>query len=74
LLEKEPERRPFNARSVQGLIKEHLQEEFGDDLSRLTSEVPPLEEPPAESAVRLRLAAVVLVVAVTLGLLMWLGR
>lgn len=44
LLEKDPERRPFNARSVQGLIKDHLLDEFGPDLSQLTQNLPPLEE------------------------------
>ncbi len=49
LLAKDPELRPFNARAVQGLIKEHLQDEFGSDLSELTQELPPLEAatPPA---------------------------
>ena len=44
LLEKEPQKRPFNARAVQGLIKDHLSEEFGADLSQLTQDLPPLEE------------------------------
>ena len=44
LLEKEPERRPFNARAVQGRIKDHLEEEFGADLAQLTQNLPPLEE------------------------------
>lgn len=44
LLNKKPEQRPFNARAVQGVIKEHLMEEFGPDLSTLTQELPPLEE------------------------------
>lgn len=44
LLEKDPERRPFNARAVQGLIKDHLEDEFGPDLSALTQDLPPLEE------------------------------
>jgi serine/threonine protein kinase len=43
LLEKDPERRPFNARAVQGLIKDHLEDEFGLDLSQLTQDLPPLE-------------------------------
>jgi serine/threonine protein kinase len=43
LLEKDPERRPFNARAVQGLIKDHLEDEFGPDLSQLTQDLPPLE-------------------------------
>jgi hypothetical protein len=44
LLEKEPERRPFNARSVQGVIKEHLEDEFGPEVDQLTQNLPPLEE------------------------------
>lgn len=44
LLEKDPERRPFNARAVQGLIKDHLEDEFGSDLAQLTQNLPPLEE------------------------------
>ncbi len=44
LLEKKPEQRPFNARAVQGEIKEHLIDEFGPDLDKLTQELPPLED------------------------------
>ncbi len=44
LLEKDPERRPFNARAVQGQIKDHLEDEFGSDLGHLTQSLPPLEE------------------------------
>ena len=44
LLEKDPERRPFNARIVQGIIKEQLEDEFGKDLGQLTQDLPPLEE------------------------------
>lgn len=36
LLEKDPERRPFNARAVQGYLKEHLTDEHGNDLSQFT--------------------------------------
>jgi serine/threonine protein kinase len=36
LLEKDPAKRPFNARAVQGFLKEHLIDEFGPDLSELT--------------------------------------
>lgn len=36
LLEKDPEQRPFNARAVQGLIRDHLEEDFGSDLESLT--------------------------------------
>ncbi len=44
LLEKDPERRPFNARAIQGIIQDHLEDEFGPDLDRLTQNLPPLEE------------------------------
>lgn len=44
LLEKDPERRPFNARAVQGNIKDQLEEQFGTDLGELTPRVPPLEK------------------------------
>ena len=43
LLEKDPEKRPFNARAVQGYLKEHLIDEFGPDLSQLTQYAPPIE-------------------------------
>ncbi|MGI9429646.1 MAG: serine/threonine protein kinase [Bythopirellula sp.] len=43
LLEKDPERRPFNARAVQGLIKDHLDDEFGPEAAQLTQNMPPLE-------------------------------
>jgi serine/threonine protein kinase len=44
LLNKEPEKRPFNARAVQGILKEYLTAEYGADLSELTSYVPPIED------------------------------
>jgi serine/threonine protein kinase len=44
LLQKDPQQRPFNARAVQGLIKDHLIDEYGEDLSQLTQDLPPLEE------------------------------
>jgi len=44
LLEKEPERRPFNARAVQGLIRDRLEDEFGSKAADLTQNLPPLEE------------------------------
>jgi serine/threonine protein kinase len=31
LLEKEPHKRPFNARAVQGFLRDHLEDEFGPD-------------------------------------------
>ncbi|MEM8943787.1 MAG: serine/threonine-protein kinase [Planctomycetota bacterium] len=44
LLEKDPERRPFNARAVQGIIKDRLEDEFGSEIGRLTKNLPPLED------------------------------
>lgn len=43
LLAKVPEERPFNARSVQGLIRDRLEDEFGDEARELTTNLPPLE-------------------------------
>ncbi len=74
LLEKDPERRPFNARAVQGYLKDHLIEEFGPDLSHLTQDLPPLEEdkphvgPPTSRIVFvLLLLAALVAAAVILG-------
>ncbi|NOY43350.1 MAG: serine/threonine protein kinase [Planctomycetes bacterium] len=44
LLEKDPEQRPFNARAVQGLIRERLEDEFGEDATQFTKNMPPLED------------------------------
>jgi len=44
LLEKDAEKRPFNARAVQGYLKDHLEDEFGEDLAQLTQNLPPLED------------------------------
>jgi serine/threonine protein kinase len=44
LLEKDPEQRPFSARVVQGIVKEHLIAEYGPDLSQFTQYVPAIEE------------------------------
>ena len=46
LLEKDPERRPFNARAVQGLIRDHLEDEYGEDADQFTKNLPPLEDMP----------------------------
>ncbi len=43
LLAKNPEERPFNARAVQGLLNDQLANEFGDDLTQLTSKLPAVE-------------------------------
>jgi eukaryotic-like serine/threonine-protein kinase len=37
LLEKEPHKRPFNARAVQGLVRDRLEEEFGSDYAKKIS-------------------------------------
>jgi eukaryotic-like serine/threonine-protein kinase len=46
LLEKEPHKRPFNARAVQGVIRDRLEDEFGPDYGpviRNSVRSPPLE-------------------------------
>jgi serine/threonine protein kinase len=72
LLQKDPEQRPFNARAVQGLIKDHLQEEFGDDVGRLTAHLPQLEEHHGPSRT-VRMAVVLATLGILLGLAIWLG-
>ena len=70
LLAKAPEDRPFNARAVQGRIKEHLQEEFGEDLTVLTQEVPPLEENHGlPRSVRMAMVIAALIVIIWLSLM-----
>ncbi|MBX3426140.1 MAG: serine/threonine protein kinase [Pirellulales bacterium] len=70
LLEKDPERRPFNARSVQGAIKDHLTDEFGDDLAQLTQDLPPLEDlQTGPSPLRIALAAAVVAAIVLAAIL-----
>jgi len=78
LLEKDPEQRPFNARAVQGLIKQQLESEFGDDLTQLTQNLPPLEEagsPTGLSINRLSinrlLIGILLIVALIAAMLMF---
>jgi len=73
LLEKDPERRPFNARAVQGLIKDHLEDEFGPDLGQLTQNLPPLEDvnqPRSNSWVRLLIGILLIGGIVTAAILM----
>jgi len=67
LLEKDPERRPFNARNVQGYLKDHLIEEYGPDLSHLTPDLPPLEDLPEKQG--LSPAKILLATAILLGLI-----
>jgi serine/threonine protein kinase len=73
LLQKDPERRPFNARAVQGMIKEHLIDEFGPDLERLTADLPPLEAESLEqktSWVRVLVGILLIAAMIALALLM----
>jgi serine/threonine protein kinase len=35
LLEKDPHKRPFNARAVQGYLRDHLEDEYGRDYARV---------------------------------------
>jgi serine/threonine protein kinase len=49
LLAKDPEQRPFNARAVQGVLVEHLHDQFGSNLEQLALELPPLEQPRTRS-------------------------
>lgn len=44
LLEKDPELRPFNARSVQGLIRERFEKLSEEDLAQLNQSMPPIED------------------------------
>ena len=72
LLEKKPEQRPFNARAVQGVIKEHLIDEFGSDLSKLTQDLPEMEDLESEGGNRWQRLAIGLVAlaAIIAGLMM----
>jgi len=75
LLEKEPEHRPFNARAVQGLIQDHLEDEFGPDLRRLTQSLPPLEEVPLPGRTSwVRVLVGLLVVGGIIAVVMLLGQ
>ncbi|MEO2049025.1 MAG: serine/threonine-protein kinase [Pirellulales bacterium] len=49
LLTKDPEQRPFNARAVQGVLMEHLHNQFGSYLEQFAIELPPLEQPHTRS-------------------------
>ncbi|TWU30061.1 serine/threonine protein kinase [Bythopirellula polymerisocia] len=75
LLEKDPERRPFNARAVQGNLKDHLIEEFGPDLSHLTRDLPPLEDVQSpESPSSSRIVFVILLLAALVAAAVVLGK
>ena len=72
LLVKDPLRRPFNARAVQGFLQERLQDELGTDAQELAEQMPPLEnEDSTDQASGLRVAAVLLLLgAIVLALLL----
>jgi len=75
LLEKDPEQRPFNARAVQGLIKEKLESEFGDDLADLTQNLPPLEEVSSQTDLSInRLVVGILLVGTLIVVLLLLSE
>ncbi len=75
LLEKDPERRPFNARSVQGQIKEHLIDEFGPELSQLTQDLPPLEAESLEASTSWQRVAIgILAIAALIALALVLDK
>ena len=76
LLEKDPECRPFNARAVQGVLKEHLIDEFGPDLAQLTQDLPPLENEflrsgPSWARIAIGILAIVALVVAVLLLDKW---
>jgi serine/threonine protein kinase len=50
LLAKSPQQRPFNARAVQGILRQHLRDEFGEDANELTKNLPPLVPARADRA------------------------
>jgi len=75
LLEKDPEQRPFNARSVQGLIKDRLESEFGDDLTTLTQNLPPLEEVGSKTSLSIkRLLIGILLIVVLIVVMVLFGE
>lgn len=70
LLAKDAADRPFNARAVQGLLRDRLEDEFGDDADELTSQLPTLE--PVGPRVRpLRVVAALVLLAVVIVFLIW---
>jgi eukaryotic-like serine/threonine-protein kinase len=74
LLNKDSEKRPFNARAVQGILKEHLSAEYGSDVSRLTQFVPPLEEQPSGEPSLKRLLIATLLLAAIVASAAFIGR
>ena len=76
LLAKAPHDRPFNARAVQGILRERLKEELGIEISQLAQQSPPLTPAPGHLEGHPRVwamwlilaaAAVVIAVAATMG-------
>ncbi len=75
LLEKDPQCRPFNARAVQGLIKERLEDEFGHNLAQLTQNFPPLEDAKSEMGPSWgRLLIGILAIAALIAAAFWFER
>lgn len=76
LLAKDPLERPFNARAVQGLLKERLEDQFGPDALAIASTVPPLEPIRKQQRSRqsLRVAATLVVLTALIALLWLLER
>jgi serine/threonine protein kinase len=73
LLEKDPENRPFNARAVQGLVRDHLEDDFGPDAAQLTRDLPPLEDVPG-GVKPIRIVIALVVLSGLIGLLMLASR
>lgn len=76
LLEKDPEKRPFNARAVQGYLKEHLIDEFGPDLSQFMQHMPSVatDHPPQLVSSVQRLVLALLLVGMLAAAAVWLGQ
>jgi len=73
LLEKNPEKRPFNARAVQGYLKDYLEDEFGSNLAQLTQNLPPLEDASQDQGPswgRMLIGVLVIAALIVVGLLM----
>jgi eukaryotic-like serine/threonine-protein kinase len=71
LLAKDPEERPFNARSVQGILNDHLTNQFGPDLGSLRSHLTPLAEQRTPNRwLGILVGALLIVAAIMAGLLL----
>ncbi len=73
LLEKDPENRPFSARAVQGMLKDHLEIEFDPDLKKITENQPSLKGMlPSDGSNKSRILIATLVAAAIFGAVwMW---